>query len=90
MTDTNANMSVLEYERLTAERNNARLARKAVRRARYHRRYARIGGRGHPLYAHYGLRRMVAVPCDVTITVNILPGSTVAYGTPAITRDDLT
>jgi hypothetical protein len=40
----NANTSVLEYERLTAERTQARLARKTINRARYLRRYARIGG----------------------------------------------
>lgn len=37
----NANTSVLEYERLAAERALAQLARKAINRRRYERRYAR-------------------------------------------------
>jgi hypothetical protein len=50
MTDTNANMSVLEYERLTAERNNARLARKAINKRRYLRHYSRVRDRREGLF----------------------------------------
>lgn len=41
----NANTSVLEYERLTAERTQQRLARKAVNKRAYQRHYARVGDR---------------------------------------------
>ena len=69
----NANTSVLEYERLTAERTQARLARKAINKRRYLRRYYRIQGRGTPL----GMR-LVDVP--VTITVTIAPATREALG----------
>lgn len=71
----NANTSVLEYERLTAERSAARLLRKAYARRRYLRRYARIGGR-QP-------ERMICVSDIVTITIGPLN----VYGTPAVASD---
>ena len=58
----NANTSVLEYERLTAERAQARLARKARNRARYERRYAR----------RMPYPRMIRVSDIVTITIGPL------------------
>ena len=83
MADTNVNLSVDELTDLRLKRRIARALRKSINRRRYYRRYYRIRGRGTPL----GMR-LVDIP--VTITVTILPGATVAYGTPAITRDDLT
>ena len=62
----NANTSVLEYERLTAERTQARLARKAINRRRYLRRYYRIRGKGTPL-------AMVRVADFVVVTVEPFP-----------------
>ena len=61
----NANTSVLEYERLTAERAQARIARKAINRERYRRRYARIGG--------HKPERTVRVSEFVVVTVEPFP-----------------
>jgi hypothetical protein len=60
----NANTSVLEYEHLTAGRAQARLARKATNRARYLRRYARVG--------LHEIERMVPCPVLVTIELHVL------------------
>lgn len=45
----NANTSVLEYERLTAERTQTRLARKAINRRRYERCYTRRMAQPRPI-----------------------------------------
>jgi hypothetical protein len=65
----NANTSVLEYERLTAARSAARLARKAINRRRYLRRYMRIGG----------FTRVLMVRVSDIVTVTIGPLSAVTY-----------
>jgi hypothetical protein len=62
----NANTSVLEYERLTAERTFLRLERKRINRERYLRRYARIGGRP----------KLIRVSDIVTITIGPLTAVT--------------
>lgn len=63
----NANTSVLEYERLTAERTQARLARKAINRRRYLRAYAR----------RMPYPRLMRVSDIVTVTIG--PLSAVTY-----------
>ena len=75
----NANTSVLEYERLTAERAQARLARKAINRERYRRRYLRIceerfaaKGRGECTLPWWQVVKLVRVSDIVTITVGPL------------------
>lgn len=70
----NANTSVLEYERLTAERTQQRITRKAINRRRYLRRYMRIGGFTQVL--------MVRVSDIVTITIG--PLSAVTYPIDAL------
>ena len=65
----NTNTSVLEYERLTAERTQARLARKAINKHRYLRQYMRRGGFTHVL--------MVRVSDIITVTIG--PLSSVTY-----------
>ena len=59
----NANTSVLEYERLTTERTQGRLARKAINKRRYLRQYMRRGGFTRAL--------MVRVSDIVTATINL-------------------
>lgn len=65
----NANTSVLEYERLTAERTQQRLARKAINRARYLRAYAR----------RMPYPRLICVSDIVEITISPVPVYVPAY-----------
>ena len=81
MTDTNVNFTADELAQLQADRHEQRLARKEIRRRRYLRRYACI--RAERTWFH---TYSILLSDVVTITF----GPLTTYGTPAITRDDLT
>ena len=68
----NANTSVLEYERLTAERTHARLARKAINKRRYLRHYARVSDRREGIYNNVRFNYPVRVSDIVTVTIGPL------------------